>query len=93
MLDRRHDDSWRRDIENELHRLNDKLDRTKDSQEDTNEKLEKNNMMMLEMLEAWDTIKGSMRAIEFLAKALKIIGVLSAGILGIWTTWQQFRGK
>lgn len=76
--DRRQEDPWRRQIERELH--------------DLTERLEKNNMLLLDMLEVWDTLKGGVRAIQFLTKALKIIVGFVAAVAAAYTMWSQYTG-
>lgn len=75
-MDRRGTDPWRQLVE---HRL-----------ESVEEKLEKNNMMTREMLEAWDTVRGGLKALEFFARGAKLIGAFAAAIAAVWGAVEFF---
>lgn len=76
MEDRRKDDPWKMLVDHRLDILNDKL--------------EKNTLMTSDLLDAWGTIQGGMKALSFLAKAFKwLSGLLVSGAI-IWGAVEIF---
>jgi hypothetical protein len=79
MENRRADDGWREHIEDRIDNMN--------------ENLAKNNMLLTEILDAWDAVKGGMRALEWLAKGLKIIAAIGVGVIAVYHFSSKLFGK
>ena len=56
-------------------------------------KTDRNLEVMKEMLEAWSTVRGGMKALEFLAKLAKIGSAFLVFSVAAWAAIEQFLRK
>lgn len=83
MENRRADDPWKKAMETRIDDLETHL----------NERFEKTNMLLQDILDAWDLVRSGFKFLTFLGAAFKWLAPIIGGFVACWLAVQKYFGK